>query len=412
MESSPQYVVAVSANKPKVLSLVPSDPGSRYKCRQLQVQVHGHSKMIKTILVNILDVAKDFQVPPPYLGTFMGYEIGAMSKFDTKKPERQQASISGEHEIKDLSKLALKFIQEVVLCPVCGLPEVQLRPNKNQVMGECRACGGNSEMKINNDKFKRYVINHPPERSGDAFSNKTEEKTKQEKTRNSDKEPKEKKEKKEKKSSKEKVEEPEEEIVWYSDTSSAAVKARKGANVPDTLEQPGTESTENAASTVKVLDKTQLATNIANNDFAKIDQQKAEAGLTGEQLIRVIVEVIAADSENLAKKYKQLLSKYANNEATQCALLNAIEENIAKTYPALVPKAPIIIKSLYDEEFLVEETILLWATSKHANLSPQFRQSVQPLIKWLQEAEEESEDEEEGEEADEEGDAAAMLAAL
>eukprot|EP01119_Soliformovum_irregulare_P000680 TRINITY_DN1049_c0_g1_i1.p1 TRINITY_DN1049_c0_g1~~TRINITY_DN1049_c0_g1_i1.p1 ORF type:complete len:412 (-),score=142.19 TRINITY_DN1049_c0_g1_i1:80-1315(-) len=411
MESSPQYVVAVSANKPKVLSLVPSDPGSRYKCRQLQVQVHGHSKMIKTILVNILDVAKDFQVPPPYLGTFMGYEIGAMSKFDTKKPERQQASISGEHEIKDLSKLALKFIQEVVLCPVCGLPEVQLKPNKNQVMGECRACGGNSEMKINNDKFKRYVINHPPERSGDAFSNKTEEKTKQEKTRNSEKEPKDKKEKKEKKSSKDKVEEPEEDVVWYSDTSSAAVKARKGANVPESL--PQTESAENGSAPVKVLDKDQLATNIANNDFAKIDQQKAEAGLSGEQLIRVIVEVIAADFENLAKKHKQLLSRYASNEATQCALLNAIEENVAKSYPTLIAKAPIIIKSLYDEEFLVEETILLWSTSKHANLSPQFRQAVQPLIKWLQEAEEESEEEEEeGDEADEEGDAAAMLAAL
>lgn len=58
------YVVPLSSAKPKIISLVPADPGSRYKTRQLQVQVVGKSKMIKTVLVNILDVAKDMQVPP------------------------------------------------------------------------------------------------------------------------------------------------------------------------------------------------------------------------------------------------------------------------------------------------------------------------------------------------------------
>jgi len=409
---TPQYVVGVSANKPRVLSLVPTDPGSRYKCRQLQVQVHGHSKMIKTILVNILDVAKDFQVPPPYVGTYMGYEIGAMSKFDTKKPERQQASISGEHEIKDLSKLVLKFIQEVVLCPVCGLPEVQLRCGK-QVMGECRACGGNTEMRITNDKFRRYVINHPPERTGDAFNNKTGVAKNVEKVRNTDKP---KKEKSSSSSKKEAADEgEEEEVVWYTDASSEAAKARKLANVPDAISQENTSNTAgNTSPTSRVLDKAELLANINANDFAKIDQQKSDAGLNGEQLIKAIIEVISADLETLGKKHKSLLNRYASNEATQCALLNAIEENCAKSYPALMPKAPILIKSLYDEEILVEETILLWSTSKHANLSAQFRQSAQPLIKWLQEAEEEDsdEEEEEGEGDAEEDDAQAMLDAL
>jgi len=85
------YVIPLSAQKPKQLTLVPSDPGSRYKTRQLQVQIVGKSKMMKTMLVNILDVARDMQVPPSYIGTFMGYEIGAQAKWDPKKPERQQA---------------------------------------------------------------------------------------------------------------------------------------------------------------------------------------------------------------------------------------------------------------------------------------------------------------------------------
>lgn len=63
-ETSIPYVVIYTSEKPKLLTLVPSDPKSRYKTRQLQVQVVGKSKMIKTVLVNILDVSKDMQIPP------------------------------------------------------------------------------------------------------------------------------------------------------------------------------------------------------------------------------------------------------------------------------------------------------------------------------------------------------------
>lgn len=63
-EVSIPYVVPYTSEKPKILTLVPSDPGSRYKTRQLQIQVVGKNKMIKTVLVNILDVSKDMQIPP------------------------------------------------------------------------------------------------------------------------------------------------------------------------------------------------------------------------------------------------------------------------------------------------------------------------------------------------------------
>ncbi len=136
--------------------------------------------MIKTVLVNILDVAKDMQVPPscitinkPVLslrysdiGTFMGYESAAQAKWDAAKPERQQAYISGEHDTKDLSRIMVQFITEVVLCPICGLPELLINFEGKKVMGKCRACGGNSELPITNEKFKRYIINHPPSATG------------------------------------------------------------------------------------------------------------------------------------------------------------------------------------------------------------------------------------------------------
>jgi len=178
MEIITPYVISLSDQKPKTLTLVPSDPSSRYKTKQLQVQTVGKSKMIRSVFVNILEVAKSMQVPPSYIVTFMGYEIGAQAKFDEKKPERQQASLSGEHATKDLSRICRQFIQEVLLCPVCGLPEllISVEAGKN-VIGNCRACGGQSPLPITNEKFKRYIINHPPSTSKGAFGgNKTGEK--------------------------------------------------------------------------------------------------------------------------------------------------------------------------------------------------------------------------------------------
>lgn len=79
------------------------------------------------------------------------------------------AFLSGEHDTKDLSKIMYDFINEVVLCPNCGLPEILIVPEQKTVMGTCRACGAHSELKITDEKFKRYVINHPPTQSKGAF---------------------------------------------------------------------------------------------------------------------------------------------------------------------------------------------------------------------------------------------------
>ena len=117
---------------------------------------------------------------------FMGYEIGAQAKFDAKKPERQQgthpllivvvyfeAFLSGEHDTKDLSRICVQFIQEVLLCPVCGLPELLIYVEDKKVMGNCRACGGHSVLPITNEKFKRHILNHPPTTSSTFGGNKT-----------------------------------------------------------------------------------------------------------------------------------------------------------------------------------------------------------------------------------------------
>ena len=55
-----------------------------------------------------------------------------------------------------------KFIEQVVLCPVCWLPETYLQIYGKKIVGVCQACGKNEELKIVNEKFRRYILQHPP----------------------------------------------------------------------------------------------------------------------------------------------------------------------------------------------------------------------------------------------------------
>lgn len=169
METTLPYAIALSPVKPKQITLVPSEPGSRYKTRQMQVQVVGKSKMIRTVFPNVVDVAKDMKVPPSYLVTYIGYCVGAQPKFDPRKPERDQGSLSGSHDPKDLSKFVAQFVSDVLTCSQCNLPELNIFVDNEEVKVRCRGCGYEGPMRIANEKFKRYIVNHPPTQTSKVF---------------------------------------------------------------------------------------------------------------------------------------------------------------------------------------------------------------------------------------------------
>lgn len=385
MESNITYVIPVSSQKPKIISLCPSDPGSRYKCRQLQVQVVGKSKMIRTMLVNILDVAKDMQVPPSYPGNFMGYEIGAQSKFDAKKPERQQAFLSGEHDLKDLSRLAQKFIQEVVLCPQCGLPEITIEIASKKILGVCRACGGREELKISNEKFRRFVLNHPPTSSKGAFDGKQDVKKAEAKEKKQAIKEKEKIKKNKMNGNTENEETPQEDVVWFSDTSSEAARKRREEMLPDALRAPK-----------KSLDKEEIKKLIEEKDVDKLEEEKKESQSTGAEFVKFLFKAVADSSaKDLGTKHSKVFKHFADTSDGQIALLEALE-SYCKKNDSIVAQVPLILKHYYAEDLASEENILAWSKKGPGNKT--VRQHATPFIQWLEEAEEESGDEDESDE--------------
>lgn len=421
MESTIPYVIPLTSQKPKPLTLVPNDPGSRYKTRQLQVQVVGKSKMIKTVLVNILDVAKDMQVPPPYIGTFMGYVIGAQAKFDAKKPERQQAFLSGEHDTKDLSKIMYDFINEVVLCPNCGLPEILIVPEQKTVMGTCRACGAHSELKITDEKFKRYVINHPPTQSKGAFGgNKAGAKkdTSKAKDRNKDKEgkdddseedengeekeapeeekkpaPEEKPKKSSKKSNGSKKEEADD-VVWFSDTSEEAARKRREEMLPESfLTEKERKAKVDSDDVKKILKETPVA-----DHFKALQQLKISRSIDDKTFVIFLFSGLFGSNDDLkaeVKNKRDLLSKFVTTKEAQISLLNCVENYCGKINTEQLNKVSFIIKELYDLELVDEENVLKWYETEKSYAIPTVREKAAPIIKWFQEADEEEEEEDE-----------------
>jgi len=397
METQIPYVIPLSSNPPKTITLVPSDPGSRYKTKQLQVQIVGKSKMIKTVLCNILDCAKYMQVPPSYLGTFMGYEIGAQAKFDAKKPERQQAFLSGEHDTKDLSRICCQFIQEVVLCPNCGLPEILIYIEDNKVLGNCRACGAHTPLPITNEKFKRYVVNHPPTSnskntkgafSGNKAGGKKEGKGKkkdgeeEEEDENAEEEEQELSKKfKETEKSKGK-----EEVVWFSDTSSEAMRRRREEMLPDTEIFQGTGAVK-----PKVEDIKKILDGPTPGD--QLLRTKKASGLSDSDLVILTFDALTnpeSDLVALAKSHQAVFSKIVTSPAAQFTLLDCIEK-FCITNRKFLPKVPQIIKEYYDLDLLEEDQIIAWHKKESAAVT-NIREQLVPLVKWLAEAEEESED--------------------
>jgi hypothetical protein len=68
MEKIPEYVVRVNAGQkiqPKTISIRGGDDAfDRYKMRQLFVQIVGKGKMIRTVLLNVDEVADNLKTEP------------------------------------------------------------------------------------------------------------------------------------------------------------------------------------------------------------------------------------------------------------------------------------------------------------------------------------------------------------
>lgn len=133
----------------------------RYTMPRLLTKIEGRGNGIKTVLVNMVDIASDLKRPVTYPTKYFGNVLGAQSKYDTKN---DKAIVNGSHTALDLQRILQDgFIQKFVLCEKCTNPETVLKVTKNDdVTLTCMACGHVTRVDPT-EKLCTFIINNPPE---------------------------------------------------------------------------------------------------------------------------------------------------------------------------------------------------------------------------------------------------------
>lgn len=387
-----------------------SDQFYRYKMPKLLAKVEGKGNGIKTVVVNMVEVAKALNRPPTYPTKYFGCELGAQTQFDSKN---ERYIVNGSHEAAKLQDLLDGFIKRYVLCPSCENPETVLGvlPKKGVINTKCIACGYTGQLDSTH-KLTTFILKNPPGQDpskNPGSSKKSKRKSKDDKTppkkqQNGDDgnySP-------QHDSDMENGTHEKEDEDWCDDTDAEAVAKRmecltsgaKGLMLNDDLEKSPQERLDLFYTFVKKHKETGTIENLHKDLVGEAERLDIK-----DKAVLVLCELLLG--ENIiqeVKTHRFLFLRFTNgNHKAQKYLLGGLEQVINLHKDALLSKVAHVLKVFYDTDIIDEEIILDWAqkvSKKYVSkeLAQEIRDKAKPFIKWLQEAEVEessSEDDEE-----------------
>ncbi|KAF9414929.1 hypothetical protein HW555_007320, partial [Spodoptera exigua] len=376
-----------------------ADAFYRYKMPRICAKVEGKGNGIKTVIVNMPEVAKALGRPATYPTKYFGCELGAQTQFDFKN---ERFIVNGSHDSAKLQDLLDGFIRKFVLCPECDNPETELivSTKRNTISQGCKACGYHGTLDFNH-KLNTFILKNPPaldpslqgssltegnrgkrsKRSGPGAANGNHDghddaKNQENETPATPTTPNPKSSKKEKEKE---AADDDDDGCWTVDVSEAAVRARMQ------------DLTEGAKS-MTVSEDSEKNEKQRMDIFYSYLKQRADSGDAGGE-----VEGAAGDARGAGTPGYILLLRLARAEPrAQRAVLHALTALVAHN-PDLLPKVPAILKLLYDEDIVEEKAILEWAAKpsrKYASkeVIAEIRRRATPFLEWLQQAEEDSSD--------------------
>ncbi|KAL5008882.1 hypothetical protein ScPMuIL_014463 [Solemya velum] len=383
----------------------------RYKMPRLIAKVEGKGNGIKTVIVNMPEIAKALSRPPTYPTKYFGCELGAQTQFDFKN---ERYIVNGSHDSSKLQSLLDGFIQKFVLCRQCSNPETHLLVKKNSIAQRCVACGYNCQIDMRH-KLTTYIVKNPPDQDPSATPTKRSKKDKKDKKASVNG--------KDDRASPEAnaqqqmaaqratggtVDAPpetkEDDDDWGEDFSEDAVKQRmeelsdaaKGLAMTDDLEKSPQERLDMFFQFVKTKRDT------CSKSIHKEVLAEAERLEVKDRAPLILVELLF-DMKIIQqiKQYRVLFISFCHeNHKAQKYLLGGIEQLVGMVHKdTLLPKMPHILKTLYDADILEEEIILDWdkkVSKKYVDkeIAQEIHEKANPFIKWLKEAEEEESEEE------------------
>jgi len=386
----------------------------RYKMPRILAKVEGKGNGIKTVIVNMAEVAKALNRPATYPTKYFGCELGAQTQFDHKN---ERFIVNGSHDASKLQDLLDGFIRKYVLCPECDNPETDLTvvAKKETISQSCKACGYHGLIKVQH-KVNTFILKNPPSmnpaQQGASLTegkrSKRSKKTDGADSQNSNgDQSKDSDDFNNSKVSGNNEDDDDDDAQWSTEVSEEAVRARmqdlsEGAKNITISED--TEKTEKQRMDIfyEYVKKRRDAGDLDNIQVHKEVHNEAKRLEVTQKAPLILAELLfSANLVNDIKKHRGLLLRFTHeDEKAQKYLLGGVEQVIALHAAKLMDKVAIILKLFYDTDLLDEKIILDWASKvskKYVSkeVATQIHDKAAPFIKWLKEAEEESEDSEE-----------------
>lgn len=384
-----------------------NDSSYRYKMPKLVTKIEGRGNGIKTVIVNMVDIAKALHVPPSYPTKFFGFELGAQSKFNENT---ERAIVNGSHNAGDLATTLQKFIHRYILCPRCALPEINhhILVRKQIIEIDCAACGHNGNLKWSH-KLVSFIFNQQEKKKSKRVKDKKKEKVKQRNTVE------------QMQRAQAAVPERRRKETWQTewDFSKEAVENRRKAefNQLDVskkqlsyLNKDRSLSEETPVNILKYyIDTTQDCS--VEGIASEVRRLQLSRGLDEPQKVKVLLEAIidCSDSKNIPKEYEKhqkLLKLFANDRTSKLLLIYCVEDQLGGLKQLI--RMPFILKVLYDQGVLDDDTIIEWGDSPPENswmvskdIASKAREKGKVFVDWLKEEDDEGD---EGDSSDEDED--------
>ncbi|EKG10915.1 Translation initiation factor IF2/IF5 [Macrophomina phaseolina MS6] len=404
-----------------------TDPFYRYKMERLQSKIEGKGNGIKTVIVNLSNVAQQLARPPSYVIKYFGFELGAQTN---NNPSDDRWIINGAHEATKLQDYLDGFISKFVLCKKCKNPETEVNIKDGNILLDCKACGQRTDVDLRLKLSSFILKNQPKKGKKDKAARKAERRAKKangedvenggsgsngdsgsdhgdengdleleagsddELTRRINAEAKD-------------IETVEpKEVEWSVDTSEEAVKAR-AKDLPDDLKRAlvieddegadGPNAYDQLGSWIQETAKSKGG--VSKVEDVEIYLKAKEFGIeTKHRTLTVLAQTIFDD--NMVKQIDAragMLKKMITSEKHEKAFLGGTERFIGNDKPSLIPQVSAILMKYYDNDLISEEVLKAWgskASRKYVDLSisKKVRKSATQFLEWLDNAESEEEE--------------------
>jgi translation initiation factor 5 len=398
------------------------DASYRYKMPKMVTKIEGRGNGIKTVIVNMVDIAKALRVHPSYPTKYLGIELGAQSKFG----EDERAIVNGAHQQPDLAVLLNKFISTFVLCPRCKYPEITLEVKHNVIRYDCAACGQTDKLQTAH-KLTQHVLKYPPNNSKKLVANQSGAPIDKKpdggddssaaaaaSASNADTLP---------RGQLGRPDSESDQVVWQTAVSKEAVEQRKkiemgemthNANVElqakiDALvaqaEKAKEESANKQTPAVLVLKLFLIQKERSVDEiFLELKRLQLSRDIDDVSRVKLLFDALldTSDPKTIVDQFAlhaNLFKKLTQGRGSQSFIWN-IEELVALKEAKLLPRLGLILKKLYDLDVLEEEAIVNWYESPPESnhlvhdkeVGSETRAKARPFYEWLKSQDDDADD--------------------